>query len=86
MTTMRPRARLHGFVARRGVAQLMRDLRAAGVPVTRQAVYGWLSGRRTPRAPVVAALVSLSRGSLRVADVVAPVVARVEREGACRSR
>lgn len=87
MSTARPRMRLRRFVSRRGVTQLTRDFRAAGFPVTRQAVYGWLNGRRTPRPHLALQLVRMSGGAIRVTDVLAlPAATRAEPEAPCRSR
>ena len=57
------------FVAERGVANIVEELRRAGVEVTSAAVYAWIAGRHFPRHAAVAALVRLSNGRLQLEDV-----------------
>lgn len=52
------------FVESVGVEHLVQALGAAGQPVTRNAVYNWLSGDRVPRPDRAAQLVRLSHGAL----------------------
>jgi len=52
------------FVESVGVEHLVHQLGAAGQPVTRYAVYHWLSGQRVPRPERVAELVRMSGGAL----------------------
>ena len=62
--------RLGRWVGRCGVPSVVRQLRAAGHPISRQAVYGWVSGRHSPRPTVMRTLVELSAGQVRYADLV----------------
>lgn len=63
------RTRFGSWVDRVGVSTLTERLRSAGHPVTRKAVYNWLAGEHAPRPACAAAIVSISRGRVGLADV-----------------
>lgn len=52
-----------------GVGALARELAVEGEPVTKFAVYNWITGRRSPRADAAAAVVRISDGALQLEDV-----------------
>jgi hypothetical protein len=52
------------------IARLERSLAAAGHPVTRKAMYSWLSGETLPRLQHAAVIIRVSRGRLTVFDIV----------------
>ena len=64
MTTRRWRTPFGQFVARYKVTQLVRDLGANGIPVTRNTVYGWVSGQHSPRADHALMIHDLSAGAV----------------------
>lgn len=57
------------FVRSVGVERLTIQLRSAGQPITRNAVYNWLAGDHAPRPEAAAAIVRLSRGRLQLAEI-----------------
>src|SRR3990172_7345887 len=40
-----------------------------GQPITRQAIYGWVAGRSTPRPALALRIVGLAHGRLTLADL-----------------
>jgi hypothetical protein len=58
------RTHFGAWVSQTTVPGVVVALQREGYPVTRTAVYGWLSGQVMPRVPVVLALVRVSRGKL----------------------
>jgi hypothetical protein len=54
-----------------GTRRLVHQLTRRGCPVTQLAVYHWVAGRCSPRADHALAIVSASRGRLRLEDVYA---------------
>lgn len=62
-------AALVAFVRQYTTRQLVSDMNGLGYPITRFAVYHWLSGRWMPRPEHAVAIVSLSKGSLSLRDI-----------------
>src|SRR5262245_16172151 len=61
--------RFGAWVSSVTVAGVLRGLHTRGHPLTKQAVYQWVSGATLPRLPIATALVDLSRGRITVADM-----------------
>lgn len=57
------------WVRRLGVTRIVQGLHAQGVPITRDAVYKVVSGRRAPGLEVRSGLARISRGRIRCEDV-----------------
>jgi hypothetical protein len=57
------------WAKRLGVSRITQGLRAQGVPVTRDAVYKVLSGRRAPGLELRTGLNRLSKGRLHGEDI-----------------
>ena len=68
---LRRRTRFGSFLCGPMIPRLERALAAAGHPVTRKAMYSWLSGDTVPRLQHAAVIIRLSRGRLTVSDIVA---------------
>jgi hypothetical protein len=62
-------SRLGRWVERRTVSRVVKDLAAAGHPVTRHAVYKWVRGARAPQLAIARTLIELGRGSLTLGDL-----------------
>ena len=57
------------WVSSIGVETLSERLNQRGYPLTGNAIYHWISGRRQPRLYHAIALVQLSHGSLTLQDI-----------------
>ncbi len=60
------------WVSSIGVASPAERLNRRGYPLTRNAIYHWVSGRRQPRLDHAIAMVQLSQGSLTLQDIQRP--------------
>ena len=60
------------WVSSIGVETLTARLARRGYPLTRKAIYHWISGRRQPRFDHAVALIQLSQGKLTMQDVQRP--------------
>ena len=63
------RTRFASWVGDFTVAALRRELAAHGEPVGRNAVYEWLAGRTMPTASRAIVIVKVSRGRVRMEDI-----------------
>lgn len=70
MTRTRWQTRFGSFVAQYGVNRLVEEIRSRGESVTPAAIYAYVAGRNVPRPPVMHCIAKISRGRVRLADMV----------------
>lgn len=57
------------WITRLGVSRVVRGLRQQHIPITRQAVYNYVSGARSPRLEIREAMMRIGRGAIQREDI-----------------